>query len=199
MSRLALTLILAVFSHSTLTNAAPQVTTVPAMSQISDGQPQAPYNTAVSGSSVSWPTSSGSYENPFTIYTTQTNSLGVITGMPSVVTSQPSVITSQPASPTLPSTSVVGYANSTMTTTTDSDTGTDQTSTLGATSLSQTTEAGTTANAGTSGSATATATANSGSTRASATFAQATGGAVSNRITVAGAGLVALGLGFSFL
>lgn len=30
------------------------------------------------------------YSNPFTIYTTMTNSLGVITGMPAVVTSQPS-------------------------------------------------------------------------------------------------------------
>lgn len=34
--------------------------------------------------------SSTPYSNPFTIYTTMTNSLGVITGMPAVVTAQPS-------------------------------------------------------------------------------------------------------------
>lgn len=34
--------------------------------------------------------SSVPYSNPFTIYTTMTNSLGVITGMPAVATSQPS-------------------------------------------------------------------------------------------------------------
>lgn len=33
---------------------------------------------------------SEAYSNPFTIYTTMTNSLGVITGMPAVATSQPS-------------------------------------------------------------------------------------------------------------
>ena len=35
--------------------------------------------------------------NPFTSFLTETNSLGVVTGQPSVVTSQPAVVTSQPA------------------------------------------------------------------------------------------------------
>jgi len=43
--------------------------------------------------------------NPATQYTTQTNSMGVITGMPAVVTSQPiqpGVVTSQPLPASLP-------------------------------------------------------------------------------------------------
>jgi len=56
--------------------------------------------------------SSYSYDNPFTSYLTQTNSLGVITGQPApatsiptqpgVVTTQPAVVTSQPLPATLP-------------------------------------------------------------------------------------------------
>ncbi len=38
-----------------------------------------------------------SVNNPFTIYLSQTNSLGVVTGMPPLITSEPSLITSQPA------------------------------------------------------------------------------------------------------
>jgi hypothetical protein len=55
--------------------------TVNAVSQIGDGQVQAP--TGPQPSAPSAP-SSAPYENPFTIYTDQTNSWGVITGMPSM-------------------------------------------------------------------------------------------------------------------
>ncbi|MCJ1245046.1 hypothetical protein MMC30_002247 [Trapelia coarctata] len=61
----------------------------PAVSEFTDGQPQ-----------VVTTTTTSPYTNPFTSFITQTNSQGVITGMPSVVTSQPSVITSQPAAVT---------------------------------------------------------------------------------------------------
>ncbi|ERF76143.1 hypothetical protein EPUS_01477 [Endocarpon pusillum Z07020] len=60
--------------------------TVSAITQITDGQPQAPVTTPVASSS--------SYSNP---YVTQTNSLGVVTGQPSPETSQPLPVTSQPS------------------------------------------------------------------------------------------------------
>jgi len=41
--------------------------------------------------------STASYDNPFTSYLTQTNSLGAVTGEPAVVTTQPAVVTTQPA------------------------------------------------------------------------------------------------------
>lgn len=64
--------------------------TTSAVTQISDGQIQAPAPTPET-------TSLSSYSNPSEQYTSLTNSLGVITGQPSVITSQPSVITSQPS------------------------------------------------------------------------------------------------------
>ncbi|KAK5457027.1 hypothetical protein LTS15_004808 [Exophiala xenobiotica] len=154
-----------------------------AISQLSDGQVQAPTDSSTDSSLLT----SSSYENPFTIYTTQTNSLGVITGMPSVVTSQPSAVTSQPASPTLPSYSGYVYANSTTITTTGSS------ATEAQTQTSTASRSGTTL-------ATSTVVASgSGATNASPTLAQATGGAVSNQVAGAGIGLVVLGLGFSLL
>ncbi|KIW13100.1 hypothetical protein PV08_08287 [Exophiala spinifera] len=137
-------------------------------------------------------TTTASYENPFTVYTTETNSLGVITGMPSVVTSQPSVVTSQPVSPTLPSYSGYVYANSTAATssvgteteTATSAAGQSTTGLTGSVPLSTTTTLATSAG---------------GSSSASATFAAATGGAVSNKVAGAGIGLVIMGLGFSLL
>lgn len=48
------------------------------------------YSSWTSAQVVSSSASSVPYSNPFTVYTTQTNSAGVITGMPAVVTSQPS-------------------------------------------------------------------------------------------------------------
>ncbi|MCJ1407042.1 Glycoside hydrolase 18 protein [Ptychographa xylographoides] len=58
-----------------------------AVTEFTDGQPQAPTSSA--------------YTNPFTSYLTETNSEGVVTGMPSVVTSMPTsipaVVTSMPA------------------------------------------------------------------------------------------------------
>lgn len=61
---------------------AQSTSTVEAVTQITDGQVQAPTVPAVS-----------SYVNP---YTTQTNSLGVVTGQPSPETSQPAPATSLP-------------------------------------------------------------------------------------------------------
>ncbi|KAJ9632853.1 hypothetical protein H2204_007583 [Knufia peltigerae] len=153
----------------------PETSTVPGVSQISDGQIQATATTM------------SSYENPFTMYTTETNSLGVITGMPSVVTSQPSVVTSQPASPTLPSYSGYVYANSTSASSQTTMTGGQNTTLTG--SMSATTMATSTASGSGSG----------GASSASPTFAQATGGAVSNKVAGAGIGLVVMGLGFSLL
>lgn len=43
-----------------------------------------------------------SYSNANTAYLTETNSLGVVTGMPTVVTSQPSVVTSQASAAEVP-------------------------------------------------------------------------------------------------
>jgi hypothetical protein len=161
------------------------VTTVPAISQISDGQPQAPTATwsaaseSWSSAASEWTSGTASYENPFTIYTTQTNSLGVITGMPSVWTSQPSqppLVTSQPVSPTLPTYS--GYYYNT-------------------TSSSMPTSS---ALVGTASSMmTSFTTTGSSSSGISPTFAQATGAAASSRVVGAAFGLVAAGLVFSLL
>lgn len=71
--------------------------TVDAVSQVGDGQIQAPTE-QVSEPAPSVPTSAP-YSNPFTIYLTETDSWGVITGMPAVATSQPEVVTSQPTQP----------------------------------------------------------------------------------------------------
>lgn len=62
---------------------------------------------AVSAQSTTYPSG---YVNPFTTYLSETNSLGVVTGMPpvntdvntDVATSEPSVVTSQPAVATSP-------------------------------------------------------------------------------------------------
>ncbi|KIW95267.1 uncharacterized protein Z519_03851 [Cladophialophora bantiana CBS 173.52] len=167
-----------------------------AVSQISDGQPQGPvastslptesstsWSSSITEEVSSWPTSS--YENPFTIYTSMTNSLGVITGMPSVVTSQPTqpaVITSQPVSPTLPSYSGYYYGNGSSTTSAQSISSgptTLVTSTVGESPYNgvSTTSSGT----------------------SMATFAQVTGAAVTNRVAGACLGLLVAALGFSLL
>lgn len=79
--------------------------TMNAISQIGDGQIQAPTDTqpivppAQSPPPAQAPPASESsapYSNPFTIYTSQTNEWGVVTGMPSVVTSQPQAVATQP-------------------------------------------------------------------------------------------------------
>ena len=178
---LSVTLALLLHSMATLADAS----TMTAISQIPDGQPQAPATSWPSGSTSQFWSSlpgatvishpSSSYENPFTIYTTETNSLGVITGMPSVVTSQPAVVTSQPATPTLPHYSGYAYGNST------------ESSTAPPTTLATSTVVAS-ASHGEHTSATA-----------SATFAQSTGGAVANKVAGAGIGLIVLGLGFSML
>jgi len=166
--------------------------TMLAISEYPDGQPQAPggqtsypydpsssWTSSVSvTTSVSWPSSS--YDNPFTIYTSMTNSLGVITGMPAVVTSQPTqpaVVTSQPVSPTLPSYS--GYYYNTTSTTS------------GLSTLSTSTVP---VSASNNGVFTTTP-----SRISSPTLAQATGAAVSNKVAGAGFGLMVAALGFSFL
>ena len=165
------TLSLAILLLSASTNAQSTVTGV---SQISDGQIQAPTGTAST-------TSTAPYENPFTSYTTQTDSLGVITGQPSVVTSQPEVVTSQPPSATLPILSGYWYGNSTTTAASLTE--------AGPTTLTTSTVTG--SESGGSGA--------SGSRSATATFAEATGAAVSNAVAGAGMGLVVLALGFSML
>ncbi|KIW52319.1 hypothetical protein PV05_07965 [Exophiala xenobiotica] len=197
LSSLLLSILLLIHSTTTTANPAPvpqdSTSTMTAISQIPDGQVQAPTDSSTDSSL--WPSSSSasSYENPFTIYTTQTNSLGVITGMPSVWTSQPSAVTSQPASPTLPSYSGYVYAN----TTTGAGVSTSPASASGSTVASTLTST-----ASVSGTTLATSTvvaSESGATNASPTLAQATGGAVSNQVAGAGIGLVVLGLGFSLL
>jgi hypothetical protein len=190
LSSLLLSILLLIHSTTITANPAPVpqdlTSTMTAISQLSDGQVQAPTDSSTDSSLLA-SSSTSSYENPFTIYTTQTNSLGVITGMPSVVTSQPSAVTSQPASPTLPSYSGYVYANSTTITTTGSS------ATEAQTPTSTAPRSGTTL-------ATSTVVASgSGATNASPTLAQATGGAVSNQVAGAGIGLVVLGLGFSLL
>ena len=144
------------------------------VSQIPDGQPQAPIN-ATSVPVVETPfvssTTTVPYENPFTSYLSMTNSVGVVTGMPSVVTSQPSAVTSQPISPTLPSYSGYAYSNSTTTSSSMS---------MSIVSASSSVAA----KESTSGTA-------------SATFAHATGGA--DRVAGAGLALLVLGVGFSML
>jgi hypothetical protein len=60
---------------------------------------QSSSGSASSAASVSTSISTPPYSNPNTAYLTETNSLGVVTGMPSVVTSQPAgatAVTSQP-------------------------------------------------------------------------------------------------------
>lgn len=158
-------------------------TTMPAVSEYYDGQPQAgtwssdPSSTwEASTTEFSWPSSS--YDNPFTIYTSLTNSLGVITGMPSVWTSQPTqpaVVTSQPVSPTLPTYS--GYYYNT--------TSSAPSTTVGLTTLA------------TSGTFAATTTTSSNSP--APTFAQVTGAASSSKMAGAGLGLVVAALGFCLL
>ncbi|EXJ86128.1 hypothetical protein A1O1_06498 [Capronia coronata CBS 617.96] len=174
------------------THAAPEpqavASTLTAISQIPDGQIQA----AASSPSVavSDPSATSSYDNPFTSYTSMTNSLGVITGMPSVVTSQPEVVTSQPVSPTLPTYSGYVYANSS-----SSDGTAVASSALLTADSSGTTLATSTVAASGSGSQGQSTDTKS----ATATFAQATGGAVSNKVAGAGVSLVVLGLCFSLL
>ena len=102
-----------------------------------------------------------------------TNSLGVVTGMPSVVTSQPAAVTEQPVSPTLPSYSGYAYGNST---------------TVGVTPTTMQTEA-----------AASSTEQRSAPASASATIADSTGGADMNRVAGCGVALVLLGFGFSML
>ncbi|KAJ4511345.1 hypothetical protein HRR78_007258 [Exophiala dermatitidis] len=195
------TILLLLQSQSTFAAPGPQqgqsedtTATVPAISQIPDGQIQAAATTSSDGTS--------SYENPFTSYTSMTNSLGVVTGMPSVVTSQPSVVTSQPevvtsqpVSPTLPSYS--GFA--TTGTTTQSATGSASASGSSNTvqtesSSSSPTTLATSSKPGSSS--------GSGTASASATIAQATGAAVpvvANKVGGVGITLFVLGMGFSLL
>lgn len=66
--------------------------TMTPVSQIPDGQPQAPASTPLSSVSAATPTSV--YVNPFI---TETDSLGVVTGQPTAETSQPLPITTQPS------------------------------------------------------------------------------------------------------
>ncbi|EXJ58520.1 hypothetical protein A1O7_05946 [Cladophialophora yegresii CBS 114405] len=164
-----------------------QDTTLSAVSEYPDGQPQAPPTAAVASSS-SVPSTS-SYENPFTIYTSMTNSLGVITGMPSVVTSQPTqpaVITSQPQSPTLPS-----YSGYYYNTTSSASVPVSSSPTTLATSMTAV-ASGTSSSEGSS--------TGSSSSSSSPAIPQATGGAAAlNKITGAGVGLVVAALGFCML
>lgn len=96
--------------------ASQNASTADAVSQIGDGQVQAPTGTAPEAEAPSVATSAP-YENPFTVYTAETDSWGVITGMPTVVTSQPEVVTSQPTQPAVmtsqPVSPVHSYGNST--------------------------------------------------------------------------------------
>jgi hypothetical protein len=157
--------------------------TMTAVSQIGDGQIQAP-------TSGSWTTSSS--DNPLTSsYTSPTNSPGVVTGMPSVVTSQPQAVTSQPSSPALPGYSST-YTNGTTTTTGEGPA--IQNGTTAATTASPTPlRTSTVVVSGESGVTTSIATASG------TLFATATGAAVSNHFAGAGVGLLVLGLGFSLL
>jgi len=159
----------------TLTAAQSTVTVQP-VTQIADGQVQAPQ--ALNGT-----TTTAAYTNPFTSYTTQTDSLGVITGMPSVVTSQPAVITSQPAVVTSqPSVAGVimttSYANTTMATSARSS--------MSSVLMSASSSA-------------SSVRASAGSATSSASIEVSTGGAVNNRITGTGLGLVVLGGTFALL
>jgi hypothetical protein len=147
--------------------------TVPGITQISDGQIQAPTDAIPSGPGPEIISTSLPYDNPFTSYLTETNSLGVITGMPSVVTSQPAVVTSQPVSPTLPSYSGYAYGNSTT--------------------------VGVSGTASTLATATVSATLSESATAISPTIGQSTGGADVNRVAGCGVALVVLGVGFSLL
>lgn len=158
---------------SATTTLAQQTSSTTDATHLSDSQVHASPTTI-----SSW--SSWSYENAFTIYTTQTDSLGVITGRPAVVTSQPEVVTSQPPVATNPTLSGYWYGNSTTTTSSISQTSSAQSTTLAT-------------------STTATTVGSSGSRSGTAAIATATGGAVSNQVAGAGLALVVLGLGFSML
>jgi hypothetical protein len=150
-----------------------QVVTTNGISQISDGQIQAPATTT---------TSSPPYTNPFTSYTTETNSLGIITGMPSVVTSMPAVVTSQPS---------VYMWNTTSTVAAPETQGAANTSIPTTMMTSATTSAADTSFSFGSGSTTTAA--------ASASVAIGTGGAVANAVGGAGLGLGAVGVLAVFL
>jgi hypothetical protein len=151
--------------------------TVNPISQISDGQIQGPTGLP-SGPGPEVPstdvfvssTTTIPYENPFTSYLTMTNSLGVVTGMPSVVTSQP-------VSPTLPSYSGYAYGNST---------------TVGVVPSTMSTLASATETV-------ASPSVPPSSSAASATIAESTGGAEVNRVAGCGVALVVMGIGFSML
>ena len=104
--------------------AAQSAASADAVSQIGDGQAQVPTapGPEIPEASVPSVSTSAPYENPFTVYTAETNSWGVITGMPSVVTSQPLAVTSQPTQPAVvtsqPVSPVHSYANTTLQTST---------------------------------------------------------------------------------
>ena len=185
----SLTLAITLFLQATVAD-----TTMPVVSEYPDGQPQAPTATASSPSdfssssltasttAISWPISSSSYDNPFTIYTTMTNSLGVITGMPSVWTSQPSqpaVVTSQPSSATLPTYSGYYY----------------NTTSSGSAATTMATSAVVASASNNNGVFTTTS-----SSRTSApTIATVTGAASSNKIAGAGVGFIIAAFGFCML
>jgi hypothetical protein len=149
--------------------------TVEAVSQNQDGQIQAPTDTVIATAA---PTSAP-YENPFTIYTTETNEWGVITGMPKVYTSQPTqplAVTSQPTQPAVVTSQPVSpthtYGNST----------TLQTSTMSSETTSETEAASSTTGAA-----------------ASSPSVAPLNGADTNRIAGAGLALVVVSIGFFML
>ena len=156
--------------------------TMNAVSQITDGQIQAPTSTDLPTGpgpviiSTSLP-SDTAYTNPFASYLSQTDSMGVVTGMPSVVTSQPAAVTEQPVSPTLPSYSGYAYGNST---------------TVGVSASTMQTMASNSVQASEVVQPKDTAT-------ASATIAESTGGADMNRVAGCGVALAVLGMGFAML
>ncbi|ETN36588.1 uncharacterized protein HMPREF1541_08866 [Cyphellophora europaea CBS 101466] len=166
--------------------AAQSAVTVDAVSQIGDGQIQAPTGPIQESSdavpTVSTPasiaTDTAPYSNPFTVYTSQTNEWGVITGMPTVVTSQPAVVTSQPSVETSqPVSPIHSYANST----------TLQTSTTASETASETeTESDTTSATSSAGSSPSVAPVNGN-------------GADTNRVAGAGLALVLVSIGFFML
>ena len=168
-----------------LATAALAQSTVNPVSQIADGQPQAPTGVPSGPGpeiiSTALPTETTPYTNAFTSYLSMTDSLGVVTGMPSVVTSQPAAVTEQPVSPTLPSYSGYAYGNST---------------TVGVMASTMQTVASATQEASASASAPEQ---QSGSASASATVGQSTGSAEVNRVAGCGVALMVLGVGFSLL
>ena len=152
--------------------------TMNAVSQITDGQIQAPTDTGIpTGPGPVIVSTSVPYSNPFTSYLSQTDSMGVVTGMPSVVTSQPAAVTEQPVSPTLPSYSGYAYGNST---------------TVGVSASTMQTMASNSVQASASVQP-------QGSASASATVSESTGGADMNRVAGCGVALAVLGMGFAML